>query len=133
MKKISLEEETAQKEDRFPRGRQIALMINVYFRVTRNHDTVLDYADVFSVTLHNDNFQEFDTRWDAVLLSMAKKPTGKKARNLCKMRIRESDQLKTVPELHDMEIHSKVPMPICQKIEDNGEKIFRSEVPIAKL
>ena len=65
-KKVSLEEQTAQKEDRFPRGRQIAFMIYDYFRVTGAHDTVLDYADLFSVILHDDNIQEFDTRWDEV-------------------------------------------------------------------
>ena len=71
--KVSLEEHKAQKEDRFPRGRQIAFMIYDYFRVTGAHDTVLDYAVLFSVTLRDDNFQEFDTRWDEVPLSMSKK------------------------------------------------------------
>ena len=71
-KKVSLEEQKAQKEDLFLRGRQIAFMINDNFRVTDAHDTVLDYADLFSVTLHDDNIQEFDTRWDEVLLSMSK-------------------------------------------------------------
>ena len=70
-KKVSLEEQKAQKEDRFLRGRQIALMIYDYFRVTGTHDTVLDYADLFSVTLHDD----FDTKWDDVLLSMSKIPS----------------------------------------------------------
>ena len=37
-----------------------------YFRVTGAHDTILDYADLFSVTLHDDNIQEFNTRWDEV-------------------------------------------------------------------
>ena len=46
--KVSLEEQTAQKEDRFQRGRQIAFMINDYFRVTGAHDTVLGYVDLFS-------------------------------------------------------------------------------------
>ena len=50
-------------------------MIHDYFRVTGAHDTVLDYADLFSVTLHDDNVQEFDTRWDEVLLSMSKIPS----------------------------------------------------------
>ena len=59
-KKVSLEVQKAQKEDRFLRGRQIAFMI--YLRVTGACDTVLDYADLFSVTLHDDIFQEFDTR-----------------------------------------------------------------------
>ena len=65
-KKVSLEEQKAQKEDRFLRGRQIAFMIYDYFRVTGAHDTVLDYADLFSVTLRDDNVQEFNTRWDQV-------------------------------------------------------------------
>ena len=50
-------------------------MIFDYFRVTCAHDTVLDYANLFSVTLHDENIQEFDTRWDEVLLSVAKIPS----------------------------------------------------------
>ena len=42
----------------FLRGRQIAFMICDYFRVTGAHDTVLDYADLFSVCHHDDNVQE---------------------------------------------------------------------------
>ena len=47
-------------------------MIYDYFRVTGAHDTVLDNADLFSVTLHDDDFQELGTRWDEVQLSMSK-------------------------------------------------------------
>ena len=72
-KQVSLEEQKAQTDDRFLRGRQIAFMIYDHFRVTGAHDTVLYYADLFSVTLREDNVQEFDTRWDEVLLSMSKK------------------------------------------------------------
>ena len=59
-----LDAKIASEEDQFRRGRQIAFMIYDYFRVTGAHDTVLDYADLFSVTLYDDNIQEFDTRWD---------------------------------------------------------------------
>ena len=65
-KKVSLQEQKAQKEDRFLRGRQIAFMIYDYFRVIGAHDAVLDYADLFSVTLRDGNIQEFDSRWDEV-------------------------------------------------------------------
>ena len=61
-KKVSLEEQKAQKEDRFLRGRQIADIIYTYLRVTGDHDTVLDYGDLFTITLRNDNVQEVDTR-----------------------------------------------------------------------
>ena len=86
---------------------QIAFMIYDYFRVTGAHDTVLDFADLLSVTLHDDNIQEFDTRWDEVLLSMSKIPSD----SLYKLRIRESAKLKTVLEFYDMEIHQKMSMP----------------------
>ena len=100
-KKVSLEEQKAQKEDGFLRGRQIAFMIYDYFRVTGAHDTELDFADLFSVTLHDDNVQEFDTRWDEVLLSVSKIPSDDVLASLYTLRIRESDQLKTVLELYD--------------------------------
>ena len=63
-KKVSLEEQKAQREDRFLRERQIAFMIYGYFGVTGAHDTVLEYADLFSITLRDDNVQDFDPRWD---------------------------------------------------------------------
>ena len=69
-KTVSVEEQKAQKEDRFLRGRQIAFLIHNYFRVTGAYDTVLDYADLFSITLRNDDVQEFDTRWDEIILSV---------------------------------------------------------------
>ena len=82
-KKVSLEEQKAQKEGRFLRGRQIAFMIYDYFRVTGAHGT-------FSITLRNDDVQKFDGRWDEVLLSMSKIPSDDVLESLCKLRIRES-------------------------------------------
>ena len=86
-------------------------MIYDYFRVTGAHDTVLDCADLFSVTLRDDNIQEFDTRWDEVLLSMSKIPSDDILERLHKLRIHGSAQLKTVLELYDMEIHQKISVP----------------------
>ena len=82
-KKVSLEEQKAQKEDRFVRGRQIAYMIYDNFRVNGAHDTVLDYADLFTLTLRNDDVQELDTRWDEILLSMSKIPFDEYIAPLC--------------------------------------------------
>ena len=113
-KKVSLEEQKAQKEDRFLRGRQIAYMIYDDFGVTGVHDTVLDYADLFTITLRHDDVQEFDTGWDEILLSMTKIPPDAVLQSLYKLRIRESDQLKTVLELSDMKINQKISMPDYQ-------------------
>ena len=43
-RRISLEEQKAQKEDRFLRGRQIAYLIYNHFRVTGTHDSVENYT-----------------------------------------------------------------------------------------
>ena len=92
-------------------------MIYDYFRVTGAHDTVLDYADSFSVTLRDDNVQEFDTKWDEILLSMTKVPPDDVLDSLYKLTIRESDQLKTVLELYDLEVHQKISMPNYEKLK----------------
>ena len=92
-------------------------MIYDYFRVTGAHDTVLDYADFFPVTLHDDNMQEFDTRWDENLLSMTTIPSEYVLESLFKLRIREPDQLINVLELYDMEIHQKTLVPNYQKLK----------------
>ena len=72
--KISLEEQQAQKEDRFLRGRQIAYLIYEQFRVTGTNDSVENYTDLFTIVLRNDDIQEFDSKWDGILLSMTKIP-----------------------------------------------------------
>ena len=66
-KKVSLKEQKVQKEDRSLRDK------HDNFRVIGAHDTALDCVDLISVTLHDDSIQEFDTRWDEVLLSISKK------------------------------------------------------------
>ena len=116
-KKVSLEEQKAPKEDQFLRGRQIAFMMYDYFRVTGAHGAVLNYADLFSVTLRGGNIQEFDTRWDEVLLSMSKIPSDDVLESLYKLRIRESAQLKTVLELCNTEIRQKISFPNYQKLK----------------
>ena len=65
-RRVSLEEQKAQKEDRF-RGRQIAYLIHDYFRVTGANDSVENYADLFTIGLRNDDIQEFDSKWDGIL------------------------------------------------------------------
>ena len=117
-KTVSLEEQKAQKEDRSFRGRQIAFMIYGCFRVTGAHDTVLDCADLFSISLRNDDVKDFDTRWDEIPLSVTKIPPDDVLESLYKLRIRESDQFKTVLELFDMlEIHQKISMPNYQNLK----------------
>ena len=106
-KKVSLEEQKAPKKDRFLRGRQIAYLIYEYFPVIGANDSVENYADLFTIVLRNDDLQEFDSKWDEILLSMAHVPSDDILEGFYKLRIRESEKLKTVLELYKKEIHQK--------------------------
>ena len=104
-KNVSLEEIKAQKEDSFLRGKQIAFLIYEYFWVTRANDSVEKYADLLAVVLRNDDIQEFDSKWDENLLSMTQIPSDDILEGLYKLRTRESEKLKTVLELYNVEIY----------------------------
>ena len=107
----------AQIEDRFLRGRQIAYLIYEYFRVTGAHDSVGNSADLFTIALRNDDIQEFDSKWDGMLLSMTKISSDDISEGLYKLRIRESEKLKTVLELYDLEIHQKKAWPDYHRLK----------------
>ena len=90
-RRISLEEQEAQKEDRFFRGRQIAYLIYEQFRVTGTDSSVENYTNLFVDALRNHDIQEFDSKWDGILLSMTKIPPDDILEGLDKLRVRESE------------------------------------------
>ena len=63
------------------------------------------------------NIQEFDSKWDKILLSMTKIPSDDILEGLYKLRIRESEKLKTALELYNMEIHQKKAGPDYHRLK----------------
>ena len=90
-RRISLEEQKAQEGNRFLRARQIAYLICQYFWVTGVNDSVENDADLYTIVLRNDDIQEFDSKWDGILLAMTKIPLDEILDNLYKLRKRESE------------------------------------------
>ena len=127
-RKISLEEQKAQKEDRFLRGRQIAYLIYEQFRVTGTDNSVENYTDLFSIVLRNDDIQEFESKWDGILLSMTKIPPDDILEGLYKLRIRESEKLKTVLELYDLETHQKKLGPDYHRLKAMVKRSIEQEI-----
>ena len=127
-KKVSLEEMKAHEEDRFLRGRQIACLIYQYFRVTGANDSVENHADLFTVVLRNDDIQEFDSTWDGILLSMTQIPSDDILEGLYKLRIRESEKLKTVLEWYDLEIHQKKPGPDYHRLKTMVKRRIEQDI-----
>ena len=107
-------------------------MICDHFRVTGAHDTVLDYADLFSITLRDDNIQEFDTRWDEVLLMMSKIPSNNILESLYKIRIRESETQNRIGIVRHGDSSEDIGSQVS-KVENHGKEEYRSETSITKL
>ena len=127
-RRMSLEEQKAQKKDRFLRGRQIAYLIYDQFRVTGTHDSVENYTDLFTIVLRNDDIQEFDSKWDGILLSMTKIPHDDILEGLYKLRIRESEKLNTVLELYDLETHQKKLGPDYHRLKAMVKRSIEQEI-----
>ena len=70
-----------------------------------------------------DNIQEFDTKCDEILLSMTQIPSDDILESLYKVRTRESEKLKTVLELYDLEIHQKKIGPDYHRLKTLVKKV----------
>ena len=112
---------------------KIAYMIYEYFRVTEKHEAVLDSSDLFSITPHGDDIQDFDARWDKVLLSTSEVPNDKILSSYYKMRVRESDQLRTVLAMYEQENLSRSINAELSEVKDHGKEIHRSNDQNTKL
>ena len=77
-------------------------MIYAYFRATRAHETMQGLADLFTMTLQNDDVQDFEVRWDHALLSVSEMPSDPILEGLYKSKLEDSAQLRTVMALHCM-------------------------------
>ena len=69
------------------------------------------------ISLRNDDIQEFDSKCDGILLSIAKIQPDDILEGLYKLRIRKSEKLKAVLELYDLEIHQKKLGPDYQRLK----------------
>ena len=103
-------------------------MIYDHFRVTGSHDSVENYTDLFTIVLRNDDIQEFDSKWDGILLSMTKIPHDDILEGLYKLRIRESEKLKTVLELYDLETHQKNLGPDYHRLKTIVKRSIEQEI-----
>ena len=127
-KKVSLEEQKNLKADRSFCGRQSAYLIYDNFRVTCVNHSVLSYADLFSIVLRNDNIQELDRRWDEIFLSMEQFPPDDILESLYKLRIRESEKIKTVLEVYNMEIHQEKAKPDYHRLMTRAKRNMLSKI-----
>ena len=126
-KRVSLEEQKTQKEDRFLREKQIAYLIYEYFRVTGADDSVENYADLFTISLRKWWYSGIRL-WNGLLLSMTKTPSDDILEGLYKLRIRKFEKLKTVLELYDLEIHQKKAGPDYRRLKTMVKRSIKQDL-----
>ena len=90
--------------------------------------SVENYTDLFTIVLRNDDIQEFDSKWDGILLSMTKIPHDDILEGLYKLRIRESEKIKTVLELYDLETHQKKFGPENHRLKAMVKRSIEQEI-----
>ena len=124
-RRVSLEEQKAQKEDgSWKTDRLLDLRVLPGQRSQR----FCRKLHRPTISVRNDDIQEFDSKWDGILLSMTKIPPDDILEGLYKLRIRESDKLKTVLELYDLEIHRKKLGPDYHRLKAMVKRSIEQEI-----
>ena len=85
-------DKSAQKEKRFPTGRQAAWISDA-------DESDLDLDEILKVQLKNDNVQLFNTRWDETVIAMKKQPDCEMLENVHYHQLFQSEQLKQLLSL----------------------------------
>ena len=98
-KKISVEEDRAQKDNRFLRGRQIAYLIHAYFLPTGSFDEMQGLSSLCSIKMEDDDIQDFDVSWEQALFLTSDPPSDNVLGGLYVSKIQESSQAHTIVAL----------------------------------
>ena len=126
-----MEEQKAQQDNRFLKGRQIANMINDHFKISGTREAFLDFKDPLRVQMKNDNVQGFDTKWSEVRLSMSRVPDEDKKEILYSEQLQYSEEVKPLMAVSQqdtvqkkyrpvvLDLHLLVSRCVEQKIRDN--------------
>ena len=86
-------------------GRQIAYIICDHFQASGAYVAAQGLSDLFNICSQSEDVQDFDTRWDHVLLATSETPQENVHEGLCKMNLQDSAQPQTVLAMYDQEMN----------------------------
>ena len=98
-KKISVEEQRAQKDNRFLTGRQVAYLVYEYFRPTSSQDEIQGLSGLCSIKFESDDIQDFDLRWEQASLLTSDPPSDTVLEGLYVSKLQDSSKIQTVMAL----------------------------------
>ena len=70
-----LETELMEKHGKFLKGRQIAWLLNNFFRMSEVEGSILEFEDILNVELRNGNLKQFLYEWDLCIMGMKEPPS----------------------------------------------------------
>ena len=132
LRRVILEEQSA-KRGPFPSWKTDCLLDLRVFQVTGAKDSVKNCADLFTIVLRNDDIQVIVSKWEGILLTMTYIPSDDILEGLYQLRIRESEKLKTVVELYNVEIHQKKAGPDNHRLKTMVKRSIEQNVKIQKF
>ena len=101
-KKVSVEEQRAQKDDLFLRGRQITFMICEHFPSTGAYEAVQGLSDLFNARLQNDDGSGFRYKMGSSSVLVASEiPTEMVLEGAFKSKLQDSVQLQTLLSVYE--------------------------------
>ena len=80
--------------------RRLLHIVYDYLKINGTREALLDFNDLLSDQLKNDNVQGFDTKWDEVLLSMTEVPDEDTLEKVYKKQVHHSEDLKPLMALY---------------------------------
>ena len=92
-------------------------MIYEYFRATGAYEAIQGPVDLVSLSLQNDDVQDFDVRGDHALLTVSEMPSLAILAKLYKSKLQVSIQLQTVMALYDQEVARNNGTPTYQQFK----------------
>ena len=117
-KRVSVEEQRAQEYDNSYEGGKIAYIVYWHFRAIRTFEAVQCLSDLFNIRSHNDDVQDFDTRWGPISISRKWKQLRKWSwRVFLQVRLKDSVQLPTVLALCEQENIRNNEQPCCSRLK----------------
>ena len=91
-------------------------MICDHFQATRAYDAAQGLSDLSNICFQNDDVQDFDTRWDQILLGTRELLHENVLEGLYKRKLQSSEQLQTVLTLHNQELNRDKVKPSYQRL-----------------
>ena len=96
-------------------------MIYGHFQSTVAYDAARSLSDFISICLQDDDVQDFDTRWDPILLGTSEMPPENVLEGLYRNRLQGSEQLQTAFAMYKQELSRGSRGAELSKIKEKGK------------